>query len=147
MTEKKLFRNKFVYIFNLIFTLIVILSFSSFLISFFGIVTYGKEEKLTDNLAKYIGIVVLIFSIISFFSLIDKNKKIILLLNLNNLFVCLFFTLALYISLKEEGIDGITEIIIFILLFSLLGFNFFLINNFKYKPINNEIEEIGQKEN
>ena len=147
MTKKKLFKNKFVYILNLIFTSIAIILFSSFLISFLGTVSYGEEEIFTDILAKNLGIIVLIFSLISFFMLIGENKKSILLLNLNNLFVCFFFILALYISLKEEGIDGIKEIIIFILLFSLFGFNFLLINNFKYKSINNEIEEIGQNEN
>ena len=58
-----------------------------------------------------------------------------------------FLILTLFISLKENGIDDITEIIIFILLFSLIGFNFFLINKFKYKPMNDEISEIGKKEN
>jgi hypothetical protein len=145
--KKKIFKYKFVYIYNLIFTLILFFSFSLFLISFFGIVTYGKDEKFKDILAKYLGITVLISSIISFFLLIDKNKKIILFLNLNTLFVCLFLVLALFTSLNDGGINNSKEIIILILVFSLIGLTFFLINNFKYKSVSEELNEIGTKQN
>ncbi|TXF79187.1 hypothetical protein [Chryseobacterium sp.] len=138
--KRKIFKYKSVYIYHLIITLIFIFSFSFFLISFMGIITIGKEEKFTDSLAKYLGIIVLISSIISFFLLIEKNKKTILLLNLNTLFVGLFLILLIFTA-RTEGIYDITAIIIFLLLFSFIGLTFFLINFYRYKPIKNEIAD------
>ena len=79
--------------------------------------------------------------IISIFNIFKESKKAILFFNIGNILLIINFSIR---SIQKDLLRDIYHFLAFGIFISLFLFSLFLVNYYKYKPINNEIEKLGK---
>jgi|GEM_PF-1265254 len=148
LQEYKIFKNKFAYFFAIIFIFGWLLFFGYNIFKIY-IKGYGLQEKyLTFKFPIFI-LYFLIFPllIITFVNIFKESKKIFIYLNLTVFLIIIFHSIFFYVGVqKSKNIFQYFISFIFINMLDVIGPTI-LINYFKQKNINNEIDEIGKPAN
>ena len=140
MREERLFKYKFIYFYSIVFLLFF--SFYFFFrignILFKGYVIDDKYEyfKIPIYVLFFTTFCSLIFSLINIFK---ESKKAVFYFNISIIFMISLWSINFYVNKVFEKNNPS-------FLFIFYGFFFFsalIINYYKHKTVNNEIEEIG----
>ncbi len=144
MHEERLFKYKFIYFYSIVFLL-----FFSFFYFFkigdiifkgYRIIAKYEDFKIPIYILFFVTFISLIFSLINIFK---ESKKAVFYFNISIFFMICISTINLYVNNLFEKTPPFNLIIFFGFFF----FSAFLINYFKHKPFQNEINEIGKSEN
>jgi len=141
MQEERLFKYKFIYFYSIVFLLFFIFYF---LFKIGNIVFKGYTISEKYNVFK-LPIYFLFFSTFSslIFSLINifkESSRAIFYFNISTLFMLVLWSINFYVNNTFER----ARPILLLIFFGFFFFSAFLINYFKHKSVNNEIEEIGK---
>ena len=142
MHEEMLFKYKFIYFFAIIYLFGWIL----FLGKQFGDIFIGDNYLNKKNsIFKYFFLtsyaIIFISFIISILNVFKESRKAILFFNIGSILLIINFLIR---SIQINLFKDIYHLLAFAILISLFLFSIFLVNYYRYKTINNEINEIGK---
>lgn len=141
-------RNDFLSINSFIFLQLFIYLFGwiLFLGNQFGNIFLGDNFLNKKNsIFKYFfltsSVIIFISFIISIFNVFKESRKAILFFNIGTILLIINFSIR---SIQKKLFIDIYHFLAFAIFISLFLFSIFLVNYYKFKPINNEIEELGK---
>jgi len=142
MHEERLFTYKFIYFFAIIYLFGWILFLGNqFGSIFLGDNFFNEKNSIFEYFYFILYFIIFISFIISIFNIFKESKKAILFFNIGNILLIINFSIR---SIQKDLFRDIYHFLAFGIFISLFLFSLFLVNYYKYKPINNEIEKLGK---